>query len=149
MYPPITLISGPRESGRTTYATLTCIGLYKQGVVCLHNGTALFGRNIEGYADAHDGLLTLAEGIPGSCTLLIEEADAQKAIRQTDDPRHETAINSALDRLAEKSCYLILTTVQGNERLIAKPLLERAYEHVTPFMELMSNVVESPFQAIA
>ena len=136
--PPITLITGPRESGRTTYATMTCLGLYAQGVVCLHNGTLLFGRNIEEYADSHDGLQTLAERIPGSCTLLIEEADAQRATRQTDDPKHETAINSALAKLAEKSCYLILSTVQGNERLIARPLVERAYEHVTPFMEAES-----------
>ena len=131
----MTLITGPRESGRTTYATLACLRLYEQGVVCLHNGTALFGRNIEEYADSHEGLLTLAERIPGSCTLLIEEADAQKATRQTGDPTHEATINSALAKLAEKSCYLILTTVPGSERLIASPLVERAYEHVTPFME--------------
>ena len=150
MYPPITLITGPRESGRTTYATLTCLGLYKQGVVCLHNGTLLFGRNIEEYADDHDGLLTLAERIPGSCTILIEEADGQKATRQTNDPRHEAAVNSALAKLADKSCYLILTTIQGNERLISRPLVEHVYEHVTPFMEAESieNVALATMQRL-
>ena len=139
MYPAITLITGPRESGRTTYAVLVCLELFKQGVPCFHNSTALFGYDIKEYADASDGLLALAERIPKSSTILIEEADAQKATRRTDDPSHQAAISSALAKLAEKSCYLILTTVQGNESLISKTLVERAYEHVTPFMEARSK----------
>ena len=139
MYPPITLITGPRESGRTTYAVLTCAELLKRGIPCFHNSTALFGRNIEEYADAYDGLLTLAERIPQPSTILIEEADVRKATRDTGEPSHESAINSALATLAEKGCYLILTTVQGNECLIAKPLVQHAFEHVTPYMEAESQ----------
>ena len=139
MYPPITLITGPRESGRTTYAVLVCSELFKQGFPCFHNSTGLFGWNIEEYTDAYDGLLTLAESIPEQSTILIEEADAQNATRQTGEPSQEAAINSALAKLAEKSCYLILTTVQSNERLIANPLVENAYEHVTPYMEAGSQ----------
>ena len=139
MYPPITLITGPRESGRTTYAVLVCAEFFEQGVPCFHNSTALFGRNIEEYADAYDGLLTLAESIPELSTILIEEADAKKATRQMGEPSHEATIKSALAILAEKSCYLILTAVQGNERLIARPLVKHAFEHVTPFMEPVSQ----------
>ena len=135
VHPPITLITGSRESGRTTYAVLVCTELFKQGVPCFHNSTGLFGWNIEEYADAHDGLMTLAERIPEPSTILIEEADAKMATRQTGDPKHQASINSALAILAEKSCYLILTTVQGNESLISETLLNHAYEHVTPFME--------------
>ena len=139
MYPPITLVTGPRESGRTTYAVLVCAELFKQGVPCFHNSTALFGWDIEEYADAYDGLLTLAEKTPEPSTILIEEADAKKATRRTGEPNHEAAINSALAILAEKSCYLILTTVQGNESLISETLLGHTYEHVTPFMEARSK----------
>ena len=139
VYPPITLITGSRESGRTTYAVLVCAELFKEGVPCFHNSTALFGRDIKEYADAYDGLLTLAERIPEPSTILIEEADAQKATRRTGDPNHRDSINSALAILAEKSCYLILTTVQGNETLISETLVNHAYEHVTPFMEARSE----------
>ena len=133
--PPITLITGPRKSGRTTYAVLISSRLFfKEGIPCFHNGTVLFGRNIEEYADAHDGLLTLAERIPERSTILIEEADAKRATRQTGDPNHQASINSALAILAKKSCYLVLTTVQGNESLISEALVKRAYEHVTPLM---------------
>ena len=139
VYPPITLITGSRESGRTTYAVLVCAELFKQGVPCFHNSTALFGRDIEGYADAYDGLLTLAERIPELSTILIEEADSKNATRRTGDPCHQAAIDSALAKLAEKSCYLILTTVQGNESLISEALLGYVYEHVTPFMDAGSK----------
>ena len=138
MYPPITLITGPRKSGRTTYAALICADFYRQGSVCFHNGTLLFSQKVEEYADTPDGLLKLAESIPGSSVILVEEADAQESTRQTDEPSHEAAINVALRTLAQKSCHLILTTVHGNERLIAKPLLKNASEHVTPFMEVES-----------
>ena len=139
MYPPITLISGPTESGRTTYAVLICSEFFKMGIPCFHNSTALIGPNIEEYADTYAGLLALAQEIPERSTLLIEEADAQKSTRQTGDPGHEDTINAALAILAEKSCYLILTTVQGNECLIAKALLQNTCEHVTPFMEAGSK----------
>ena len=139
MYPPRTLVTGPKESGRTTYAVLVCAELWKQGTPCFHNSTALFGWDIEEYANAYDGLLTLAEEIPEPSTILIEEADAKKATRRTGDPNHEAAINSALAILAEKSCYLIFTTVQGNESLISETLLGLTYEHVTPFMEARSK----------
>ena len=81
----------------------------------------------------------MAEEIPEPSTILIEEADAKKATRRTGDPNHEAAINSALAILAEKSCYLIFTTVQGNESLISETLLGLTYEHVTPFMEARSK----------
>lgn len=139
MYPPITLITGPRESGRTTYAVLVCAELFKQGIFCLNNSTALIGGDIAKYLDDYDGLLTLAERIPEPVTILIEEADAQNATRRTGDPRHEAAIYSALATLAEKFCYLILTTVQGNETLVSEALLGHAYQHVTPFMEARSK----------
>ena len=113
MYPPITLITGPRESGRTTCAVLICADRFKRGVPCFHNSTALIGWDIEEYADSNDGLLTLAERIPEQATVLIEEADAKIATRRTGDPSHEATVNSALVLLAEKSCYLILTTVQA------------------------------------
>ena len=139
IYPAITLITGPRESGRTTYAVLVCAEFFQQGVPCFHNSTALFGWNIEEYLDAYDGLLTLAEKIPEPSTILIEEADAIQATRRTSDSSHHAAIDSALGILAEKSCWLILTTVQGNESLISEALLDHAYEHVTPFMEARSK----------
>ena len=139
MYPSITLVSGPKKSGRTSYAVLVCSELFKMGIPCFHNNTALFGWNIEEYADSYSGLLTLVNEIPEPSTILIEEADAKNATRHTGDPNHEAAINAALAILAEKSCYLILTTVQGNECLIAKTLLQHTYEHVTPFMETGSK----------
>ena len=138
-YPPITLITGTRESGRTTYAVLVCADFYKQGMPCFHNSTAFFGWNIQEYTDAFDGLRTLAEKIPERSIILIEEADAQKMTRRSCEPSHEPLIVTALATLAEKSCHLLLTTVQGNEGLIAKPLLENAYEHVTSYMEAESR----------
>ena len=139
IYPAITLITGPRESGRTTYAVLVSAECFQRGIPCFHNSTALFGWNIEEYLDAYDGLLTLAERIPEPSTILIEESDAKKATCRTSDSSHQAAINSALAILAEKSCCLILTTVQGNESLISEALLGHAYEHVTPFMEARSK----------
>ena len=139
MYPPITLITGRRESGRTTYAVLASDKFNERGFPCFHNGTAHFGWNIEEYANAHDGLLTLAERVPEQSLILIEEADAKKATRKTGEPSHEANINHALAKLAEKSCQLILTTVEGNERLIAKHLVDLAYEHVTTYMEAESQ----------
>ena len=139
VHPPITLITGPRECGRTTYAVLVCVELFKRGIPCFHNSTGPFGWNIEEYADAHDGLLTLAERIPEPSTVLIEEADAKRATRQTGDPNHQASISSALAILADKSCYLILTTVQGNESLISETLVSHAYEHVTPSMGARSK----------
>ena len=135
VYPRVTLVTGPRESGRTTYAVMVCAEQYVLGVRCFHNSTALFGWNIEEFADARDGLVALAEQIPERSSILIEEADEQKATRRTGELSRDAAINSALATFANKSCNLILTTIQGNECLIAKPLLEFAYEHVTPFME--------------
>ncbi len=135
---PITLVTGPRESGRTTYAVLVCGEFFKQGIPCFHNSTALFGWNIEEYLNAYDGLLTLAERIPEPSTILIEEADTKKATCRTGVPSHEDAIDSALAVLAEKSCYLILTTVQGNESLISETLLGHVFEHITTFMEARS-----------
>ena len=133
VYPRITLITGPRESGRTTYAILVASGLLRQGISCFHNSTALFGCNIEDYLDEEDGLLTLAREMPsGPATLVIEEADTLPATRQQDHPNHDTAIEFALKILATKKCHLILTVVQGNERGISKHLVENAYEHITP-----------------
>ena len=139
IFPAITLITGPRESGRTTYAVLVSAEFFQRGVPCFHNSTALFGWNIEEYLDSHDGLLTLAKRIPEPSTILIEEADAQNATRRTSDTSHQAAINSALAILAEKSCRLILTTVQGNESRISEALLGHAYEHITPLMEARSK----------
>ena len=138
-YPPITLITGSRGSGRTTCAALICTELFKQGTPCFHNSTALLGWDIGEYADAYGGLLTLAERIPEPSTILIEEADAKSATRRTGDPSHQAAIKSALAILADKSCYLILTTVQGNESLLDETLLNHTYEHVTPLMEASSE----------
>ena len=73
VYPPITLITGPRNSGRTTYAVLICAELFKRGVPCFHNSTASIGWNVEKYVDSYDGLLSLAEQIPEPSTVLIEE----------------------------------------------------------------------------
>ena len=132
-YPPITLITGPRESGRTTYAVLVTSGLFRQGVPCFHNSTALFGWNIEDYLNEEDGLLTLARKMPSEpTTLIIEEADTLPATSHQDHPNDDAVVQSALDILAAKRCYLILTVVQGNERGISKHFVENAYEHVTP-----------------
>ena len=64
LFSPITLITGPRESGRTTYAVLVASGLFREGVPCFHNSTALFGWDIEDYLSEEDGLLTLARKMP-------------------------------------------------------------------------------------
>ena len=69
-YPAMTLITGPRESGRTTYAVLVAAELFQRGVPCFHNSSALIGWNIEEYLDADAGLLTLAEKIPEPSTIL-------------------------------------------------------------------------------
>ena len=137
--PHTVLITGSRESGRTTYAVLVCAELFKKGVPCFHNSTALFGWGVEEYADVYDGLVILAERIPEQSVILIEEADVKRATARTGDPKHRASINSALELLAEKSCLLILTTVQGNETLISETLVNHAYEHVTPLMEARSE----------
>ena len=139
IYPAITLITGPRESGRTTYAVPVCSELYKRGMPCFHNSTALLGWSIEEYLDTYAGLLKLAEQIPEPSTILIEEADAIKATLRTSNSKQKAAIDSALAILAEKSCWLILTTIQGNETLISNALVDHAHEHVTPFMEARSK----------
>ena len=134
-YPPITIVTGPRKSGRTTYAVLVGSELYKAGYDVHHNGTALFGWVYgDDYLKNPDGLLTLAQGVPANTPILIEEADIHVATRQSDDPAHDVALAAALAELAEKSCYLILTTVEGNECQISRSLVENAIEHVTPYM---------------
>ena len=133
--PPIGIVTGPRGSGRTTYAVMVCAERFKQGVPCFHNSTASFGWNTEEYANVQDGLLKLADQVPSGSIIMIEEADACNATRQMDDPTHEANIALALTILAEKKCSLILTTVQGNERLIASTLIENSYEHVTPYID--------------
>ena len=110
--------------------------MYTQGIPFYHNGTALFGWRWADYLNDPNGLLTLADRIPPNLPILIEEADIHPATRQTDDPTHDETIAMALQALAEKSCYLMLTTVQGNESLISKALLENVYEHVTPRMNV-------------
>ena len=138
-YPPIMLVTGPRKSGRTTYAVLLGRSLFIQGLPFYHNGTALIGWLWEDYLNDPDGLLTLAREIPATAPILIEEADTHAATRRSDDPAHDATIASALEELAAKSCFLILTTVQGNERRIAKSLVENAYDHVTPYMNAESK----------
>ena len=138
--PPITIITGPRESGRTTYAALVGSNLYQQGVAFLHNGTALFGSAYsDDYLKNPEGLLQLAKYVPVNTPILIEEADIHPATCLTEDPDHEAIITSALAILAEKSCYLILTTVHGEERQISKTLIENAWEHVTTYMNAESK----------
>ena len=131
-HPPIMLVTGPRKSGRTTYAVLLGRNLFVQGLPFYHNGTALIGWFWEDYLNDPDGLLTLARNIPAAAPILIEEADIHAATWRSDDPAHDATIASALEELAAKSCFLILTTVQGNERRIANSLVENAYVHVTP-----------------
>ena len=141
--PPITLITGPRESGRTTYAVLVASQLYRQGVTCFNNGTALIGCNIEAYLGEADGLLKVAQGMPSEATtLIIEEADIQQATCQSNSLDHDTAIEEALRILAGKGCYLILTTTEGNEGKIAQRLLQNVYQQVNVrmFAESKDNV---------
>ena len=95
--PPITIITGPRESGRTTYAALVGSNLYQQGFAFLHNGTALFGSAYsDDYLKNPEGLLQLAKYVPANTPILIEEADIHPATCLTDDPNHEAIITSAL-----------------------------------------------------
>lgn len=82
-----------------------------------------------------NGLLTLADEVPHNTVILIEEADLHEATRQTSDTVHEDIIMAALTKLAEKDCALLLTTVQGKERDIARGLVDNASVHMTPFMD--------------
>ena len=139
-FPPITIITGPRESGRTTYAVLVGSGLFRQGYAFHHNGAAGIGWLYpDDYLKDPEGLLHLAEGVPANAPILIEEADIYPATRRSDNPAHDETIASALTLLADKSCYLILSTVQGEERHIAQGLVENAWEHVTPYMNAESK----------
>ncbi len=56
-HPQITIVTGQRKSGRTTYAVLVGSDLSRRGYTFYHNGTALIGyvysenylKNPEGY----------------------------------------------------------------------------------------------------
>ena len=133
--PPITIITGPRKSGRTTYAVLLGSNFFQQGYAFLHNGTALFGWALsDDYLKDQKGLLRLAKDVSANTPILIEEADTHPATRRSENPAHNAAVTGALAELASKSCYLILTTVHGEERQIAPALVVNAWEHVTPYM---------------
>lgn len=134
-HPRILTITGQRGSGRTTFAVMVCGEYFKHGFPCFHNGSAFIGWNIEEYTKSEYGLRQLADEVPSGSVILIEEADVCSATRQLDDPNREASITLALATLAEKGCFLILTTVQGNERLIAWQLVENSNEHVTPAMD--------------
>ena len=139
-YPPITIITGPRKSGRTTYAVLVGSNFFQQGYAFHHNGTALIGWVYpDDYLKNPEGLLHLANGVPANTPILVEEADIHLATRRADNPAHDAVVSSALAVLAEKSCYLMLTTVHGQERQIAQALIENAWEHVTPYMNAESK----------
>ena len=98
-FPPITLITGPRKSGRTTYAVLVGSSLFTQGIPFYHNGTALFGWFWDDYLRDPNGLPTLDRRIPPNLPILIEEADIHPATRQADDPSHDQTIALALAAL--------------------------------------------------
>ena len=141
-FPHITIVTGPRKSGRTTYAVLVGSGFFQQGYDFLHNGTALVGWVFpDDYLKDPKGLLRLAKGVPENAPILIEEADIHPATRRSDSPDHDAAVTGALAEFASKSCYLILTTVHGEESQIARALMENAWEHVTPYMN--ADSVES------
>ena len=134
---PITIVVGPRESGRTTYASLVFSGLRRRGYDCFHNGTLQFGGEYDGgYLDGPNGLLELVQDAPPNSPILIEEADIHRATCRTGDPVRDAAIVSALEDLARKSCYLLLTTVQGRESEIAQVLVDNTWEHVSPYMDV-------------
>ena len=139
-YPPIALITGPSQSGRTTLAVLTGARLFQNGSPLFHNGTALIGWDCESYFTETDGLLTLADKIPADAVILVEEADLHEATRQTAETGHDMVIAAALSRLAEKRCLLILTTVQGKERDISAILVNNASVHMTPFMSMDADI---------
>lgn len=141
--PPIMIVTGPRDSGRTTFAVMVCAEHFKHGLHLFHNGTACIGLNREEYANTKHGLQQLAEEVLDGSIVLIEEADVCNATRKIDDPTHAAGITSALRTFAEKGCALILTTVPGNERLIAAPLIDNAHEHVTPFMDASVRMAPS------
>ena len=137
---PITIVTGPRKSGRTTYAILVLSSQYQQGYDCFHNGTALFGmKYFDDYLNKPHGLLDLAKAVPANTAILIEEADTYPATRRDSSPMQYAAVASAISVLADRSCYLILTTVQGEEAQIAQALVENAWEHVTPYMNARSK----------
>ena len=91
------------------------------------------------YLKNPDGLLHLAQDVPEDTLILIEEADIHPATRRSDSPAHVETIAAALTLLADKSCCLMLTTVQGVERQIALRLVENAWEHVRPYMSAESK----------
>ena len=141
---PITLVTGPRESGRTTYASLVFNDLRRRGYDCFHNGTLLFGGEYHGgYLDMSNGLLKLAQDASPNSPILIEEADIHRATCRIGDPVRDAAIVSALEELARKSCYLLLTTVQGREGEIARVLVDNTWEHVTPYMDVEVQGLQS------
>ena len=136
-YPPITLITGPRKGGRTTYAVLIGSNFYQHGYDFIHNGTALIGRKFsDDYLKAPEGLLLLANSVPANTPILIEEADIHRATCRSGDPDCDASIVSALEELARKGCYLLLTTVQGREGEIAQALVDNTWEHVTTYMDV-------------
>ena len=97
---PITIVTGPRKSGRTTYAILVLSSLYQQGYDCLHNGTALFGmKYFDDYLNNPHGLLDLAKAVPTNTVILIEEADTHPATRRDNSPVHHAAVASAISVL--------------------------------------------------
>ena len=134
---PITIVVGPRKSGRTTYASLVFNDFRRRGYDYFHNGTLQFGGEYDGgYLDEPNGLLKLAQDAPPNSPILIEEADIHRATCRTGDPVRDASIVSALEELGRKSCYLLLTTVQGREGEIARVLVDNTWEHVTPYMNV-------------
>ena len=117
-------------------AVLTGARLFQNGFPFFHNGTALIGWDCEPYFTEPDGLLALADKVPADAVVLVEEADLHEATRQTAETGHDMVIAAALSRLAEKRCFLILTTVHGKERDISAVLVDNASVHMTPFMSM-------------
>ena len=49
IYPLITLVTGPRTSGRTTFAVLLGADSYMAGFDFWHNGTATFSSTLKNF----------------------------------------------------------------------------------------------------
>ena len=129
------LVTGLRESGRTTFSVLIAADSYSGGHAFWHNSTATFGVRYEDcFLNSRDGLLALTRYLPVNALVLVEEADLHMATRGLDDPRHDEAVLQALQTMERKSCRLILTTVHGRETRISRVLLEGSALHVTCFM---------------
>ena len=117
-------------------AILIGLRFFASGCPFYHDGTAGVGwRYHETHLTTANGLLTLADDVPYNTVILIEEADLHEATRQTSDTVHDDAIKAALTKLAKKGCALLLTTVQGEERNIARELVDNTSVHMTPFMD--------------